>query len=379
MLRSENFVFLSPPDLVGSELKYVKEAFDSNYIACLGPMTEALENALSKFTKIPYCLALNSGTAALCVALAHVGIRSGDIVIASDLTFIASVSYAYHIGADLRFIDSRFDDWNMDPYLLRQAFEDCKKEGKKPKAVVVTDLYGQCADYDAIRTICDDFDVPMITDSCEALGAVYKGRHAGYDSFACALSFNGNKIITTSGGGALLSHDEKLIKHARKLATQARENCAFYEHKEVGFNYRMSNICAAIGLGQMEGITKKLEKKHRIFDFYRRRLSVLGDKISFMPEISHGCSNHWLSVIRLNRKRTSITPEKLLSTLNDNNIEGRHVWKPMHLQPVFKHNRYYGNGVGDVLFASGVCLPSGTALTDKQLERICACIENVLR
>lgn len=371
-------IFLSPPDIRGNELRYVQEAFASNYVAPLGPMTEAFEKALSAYTKIPYCLALNSGTSALHLMLAHLSIQPGDVILASDVTFIASVSYAYHMGAELRFIDSDAATWNMDSQCLKKALEDGKKEKKLPKAVIVTDLYGQCADYDALRSLCEPEGIPLLIDSCEALGATYKGTHAGSKGFASAFSFNGNKIITTSGGGALLSHDESFIQHARKLSTQARENCSYYEHREVGFNYRMSNICAAIGLGQLEGLEEKLAKKRSIFAYYKTALASLGERIDWMPQAPYGQPNHWLTVMQLNPKETAITPDELLSAMEQSGIEGRRVWKPMHLQPVFRKNRYYGNGVGESLFAKGVCLPSGTALTESQREQVASVIRKTL-
>ena len=364
-------IFLSPPDIDGNELRYVQDAFSSNYIAPLGPATEAFEEALSNYTGIPYCLVTNSCTSALHLALKHLDILPGDVIIASDLTFIASVSNAYHMGAELCFIDCSRETWNMDPNSLEDAIKDYKKEGKMPKAVIVTDLYGQCADYDAIRSLCNPLGIPLIVDTAEALGATYKGKHAGNLGDACTLSFNGNKIITSSGGGALLSHDKNLIEHARKLSTQAREPFPYYEHEEVGFNYRMSNICAAIGLGQLENINKKLNKKQQIFENYKKLLAPLGGKISFMPVADYGKPNHWLTVIQINPEKTSLTWKVLWTTLSTHNIESRPVWKPMHLQPVFKNNRYYGGKECEHLFANGLCLPSGTQLTEDQQAYIC--------
>ena len=365
-----NKIFLSPPDIGQNELKYVEDAFASNYVAPLGPATEAFERALSEYTGIPYCLVTNAGTAALHLALKHLNILPGDIVIGSDLTFIASLSNAYHMGAEVRFIDCLENSWNMDPNLLEKAINDCKKESKLPKAVIVTDLYGQCSDYDAIKNLCIPLGIPVIVDACEALGANYKGTHAGSLGDACALSFNGNKIITTSGGGALLSHNKDLIDHARKLSTQARESVPYYEHKEIGFNYRMSNICAAIGLGQLENIDKKLNKKRQIFENYKNLLAPLKDKISWMPVANYGNPNHWLSVMQINPEKTSSSWKDLWTTLGKHNIESRPVWKPMHLQPVFKNNRYYGGKVCEKLFANGLCLPSGTTLTFEQQQYI---------
>lgn len=373
-----NKIFLSPPDISGKELQYVKEAFLSNYVAPLGPATEAFETALSNYTGIPYCLVLNSGTAALHLALKNINVERGDIILASDLTFIASLSNAYHMGAEIRFIDSTKESWCMDPQLLEQAIMDCKRENKRPKGIIVTDLYGQCADYDAIKAICDPLNIPFIIDSAEGLGSTYKRKHAGDAGNSCIFSFNGNKIITTSGGGALLSHDKNLIWHARKLSTQAREPELYYEHKEVGFNYRLSNICSAIGLGQLENIDLKLKQKRQIFENYKKLLSPLEDKISFMPYASYGTPNHWLTVIQINSQHTVKTWQDLAKTLAEHNIETRPVWKPMHLQPIFKGYRYYGGKIGEKLFANGLCLPSGTSLTPDQQAYICDIITKEL-
>jgi dTDP-4-amino-4,6-dideoxygalactose transaminase len=371
-------LFLSPPHVEGNELKYVQEAFASNYIAPLGAMTEAFEKALSDYTKIPHCLVVNSGTAAIHLALRHFGVGFGDLVLSSSLTFIGSVSFAHHLGAELSFIDSDPQTWNMDSSLLEQALIHCKREGRMPKAVITTDLYGQCSPYDEIIELCKPYGVKVIVDAAESLGATYKGAHAGSKGDASIVSFNGNKIITTSSGGMLASHDAELIEHARKLSTQAREPFSYYEHEEIGYNYRMSNILAAIGLGQLETLSAKLKRRCAINALYQ---SLLKDEvaISFMPKASFGEPNYWLTVILLDPSKTSLTSDQLRISLEKENIESRPLWKPMHLQPVFKHCRMYGGAVCEHLFQRGLCLPSGSGLANDDVDRVCGVIRRAMK
>lgn len=371
-------IFLSPPHMGGQELERVREAFDSNYIAPLGPMVDAFEREFSEYTGILHCAAVSSGTAAMHLALRHLGIGADDVVLASTLTFIGSVSPAVFLGAEVRFIDCDEATWNMNPALLAEAIEDCRAEGSLPKAVVPTDLYGQCADYDAIHAVCDPHDIPVVIDSAEAMGATYKGKHAGCAGRSAVFSFNGNKIITTSGGGMLASEDEELIRHARKLSTQAREDFPHYEHVEIGYNYRMSNILAAIGRGQLAVLDKRVVRRRKIFELYSRALSGLPG-ITFMPEAETGRANRWLTVIEIDPEKAGADREAVRLALEAENIESRPIWKPMHLQPVFNGNKIYGGTVSERLFANGLCLPSGTALTDENLNRIVqiirACLE----
>jgi dTDP-4-amino-4,6-dideoxygalactose transaminase len=357
------------------ELDLVHEAFRSNYIAPLGPMVEAFENEFAAYTGIPHCLALNSGTAAMHLALRELGVGAGDTVLASTLTFIGSVSPATFLGASLTFIDSDWTSWNMDPELLRAELTEAVQNGVLPKAVIVTDLYGQCADLDRIMEICEPYHIPVVADAAESAGAKYMGRSAGCGSKASVFSFNGNKIITTSGGGMLASEDKKLIDHARKLSQQAREPELHYEHTEIGYNYRLSNILAAIGRGQLRVLDQRVARKREIFATYHR---LLGDVpgIEFMPEVSYGQSNRWLTVVLIDEQEFGAPLAAIHARLQAENIEFRPVWKPMHLQPVFKGCKYRGNGVSEKIFRQGLCLPSGTRLTESDLDRIASLIRS---
>lgn len=350
-------------------MKFIREAFDTNYIAPLGPMVDAFEREWAEYTGIRFALALSSGTAAMHLALREVGVGPRDEVIASTLTFIGSVSPATFVGATPVFIDSDRTTWNIDPDLLAEELAACAKRGKLPKAVVPTDLYGQCVDMDRILAACAPYAIPVIADSAEASGARYKGRHAGAGARAAVYSFNGNKIITTSGGGMLASDDEKLIQHARFLSTQARNPAPHYEHSEIGYNYRMSNILAAIGRGQFRVLEGRVKRRREICETYQKLLHDLPG-IEFMPEADYGRSNRWLSVILVNPEEFGADPTRIALVLEEENIEARPVWKPMHMQPVFKECRVRGGAVAKDLFRRGLCLPSGTALSDSDLERI---------
>jgi dTDP-4-amino-4,6-dideoxygalactose transaminase len=352
--------------------------FKSNYIAPLGPNIDAFERQFSEYTGIPHCLAVTNGTAAMHLALQGLQVLPGDIVLASTFTFIGSVAPATYCGAELRFVDCDKNTWNMDASWLARGIEDCIGEsGRLPKVVVPTDLYGQCADYDAICKVCQPYDIPVVIDSAEAIGATYKGRHAGNTGHASIFSFNGNKIITTSSGGMLASHSASFIDRARKISSQAREQFPYYEHTEIGNNYRMSNVLAAIGCGQLETIDWRIKKKWAIFNTYRRLLSDIPE-ISFMPEAEYGQSNRWLTTIEF-AEDSHCTPELLCLTLEEHNVEARPLWKPMHLQPVFRKCRVYGGNVSEQLFRRGLCLPSGLGLTDEDIERICGIIKATVR
>ena len=423
-------IFLSPPHMGSEEMNFVKEAFESNYIAPLGPQVDAFELEFADYVGIKHCLALSSGTAAMHLALRILGVGQGDEVIASTLTFIGSVTPVIFQGANLVFVDCDRTSWNMDPDLLKDALEDCKRRGKLPKAVVPTDLYGQCCDLPQIVSICNKYDIPVVCDSAEALGAKYltqrrkdakttdewmSGRlderseirnpkseicnHAGVGAKAAVFSFNGNKIITTSGGGMLASDDDDFIEHARFLSEQAREDFPHYEHTEIGYNYRMSNILAAIGRGQLKVLDERVKRKREIFDYYQKALGDLPG-IEFMPEASYGKSNRWLTVILVTPEEFGADRETVRLALEAENIEARPVWKPMHLQPVFNSQiasrkgakaqnsiqnskfkiqnypaRVVGGSVAKDLFARGLCLPSGTAMTEGDLNRV---IETIL-
>ncbi|MFW5837285.1 MAG: DegT/DnrJ/EryC1/StrS family aminotransferase [Desulfovibrionaceae bacterium] len=370
-------IFLSPPHMGGTELDFIRQAFESNFVAPAGPQLQAFEEAFARTVGLPHCLALSSGTAAMHLALRHLGVGSGDVVIASTLTFIGSVSPAHYLGAELLFVDADRASWNMDPARLEEAVKLCLRQGKKPAAVVPTDLYGQCADYDAIEAICQDHGVPLVTDAAESLGATYKNRPAGNAGRAAVFSFNGNKIITTSGGGMLASEDEELIAHCRKLSQQAREPAPHYEHEEIGYNYRMSNIVAAIGLGQLEVLEDRVRRRREIFEAYREGLADLPG-VGFMPEAPYGAHNRWLTVVTLDPEAFGAAPEDVRQALEAEDIESRPVWKPMHMQPVFQRLGHgcVGGEVAEELFSRGLCLPSGANMSESDLGRVISIVRN---
>jgi dTDP-4-amino-4,6-dideoxygalactose transaminase len=368
-------LFLSPPHMSGREQDFIAEAFESNYIAPLGPQVDAFEREFAKKIGISNAVALSSCTAALHLALHMAGVSDGDEVIASTLTFIGSVSPITYLGGIPVFIDSDRLSWNMDTELLAETIHTCSKTNRLPKAVIPTDLYGQCCDLDRILEICSPFDIPVIVDAAESLGATYRGRCSGVGAKAAAYSFNGNKIITTSGGGMLASDDAEFIAQARFLSQQARDAAPHYEHSRIGFNYRMSNILAAIGRGQLEVLDKRVEAKRRVFDKYQAALNDLAG-LEFMLEAPHGLSNRWLTVVLISPGRFGVDRETVRLALEKENIEARPVWKPMHLQPVFKSNRCVGGSVAEDLFRRGLCLPSGTVMTDDDIQRVTSVILN---
>jgi len=371
-------IYLSPPHLDGNEKKYLIEAFESNWITTLGPHVDLFEKEICQKLGIGHAAALSSGTAALHLALLLAGIRPGDEVICSDLTFAASVNAITYCGASPVFIDSDRTTWNMDPLLLAEELSECRKRGKMPKAAIVVDLYGQCADYAPIQEICREYDITVIEDAAEALGADYRGRKAGTFGRFGVLSFNGNKIITTSGGGMLVSDDEAAIKRARYLASQAREPYPYYHHVEIGYNYRLSNILAAIGRAQLENLDRKIEKRKAVNRFYRKAFAGIPG-VEILPETPYGKSNYWLTVILFEPKTLGCDREGIRLALEAENIEARPVWKPMHLQPVFAEWRIRGGSVSESLFEKGLCLPSGCDLTDMDLERIVEIVSRVIK
>ena len=370
-----NRILLSSPHMSkeGYELEYVHEAFQKNWIAPLGENVNEFEKAMRAYIGDGYPVALSAGTAALHLAMMLAGVKAGDRVFCQSLTFSASANPVAYMGAEPIFIDSDRDTWNMDPEALQKAFEVYGK----PKAVVVVHLYGNPARMDEIRDLCDQYEVALIEDAAEALGSTYHGKKCGSFGDFGILSFNGNKIITTSGGGMLFCKSEEDAKHALKLATQAREPFPWYQHEEIGFNYRLSNISAGIGRGQMKVLPMRVQQKREIYERYRQNL--MGMPLTFQPE-TEGCeSNRWLTSILLERD-SGITPMQLLDALNEENIEGRHLWKPMHAQPVFQHCGYVTAGeesVSDDLFARGVCLPSDTKMTMEDVDRVCDVIRKV--
>jgi len=361
-------IWLSSPHMGGNEQDFVNEAFETNWIAPLGPHVNGFEKDLENYVGENYKVAaLSSGTAALHLALIILGVKAGDEVICQSMTFSASANPIVYQGATPVFIDSEEDTWNMSPVFLEMAIQDRMRSGKKPKAIIVVHLYGMPAMMEEILAIAKKYDIPLIEDAAEALGSTYKGKAAGTFGDISILSFNGNKIITTSGGGALMSKNEGWIIKARFLATQARDPAPHYEHSHIGYNYRMSNICAGIGRGQMQVLDKRIEQRRKNFLFYKNALAQK-EEIKFLDEKNNDFfSNRWLTTILIADKETL---KNIYISLADDNIECRPLWKPMHLQPVFSSALYYGEKVSETLFNSGLCLPSGSNLTEKNLSRI---------
>lgn len=362
-------IYLSPPDVGPLERQMLLDAFDSGWIAPAGPDLFRFEAMLAERAGTDHCVALSSGTAAIHLALLYHGVGPGDEVVVSSFTFAATANAVMYTGAKPIFVDSELKTWNMDPHLLRQLLSRKAKQNCLPKAVLVVDLYGHCASYDEIVPICAEYEVPIIEDAAEALGGSFNGRKAGGFGACGVLSFNGNKIITTSGGGALCSNDQELIDRARYLSTQARQPFPHYEHNEVGYNYRLSNLLASIGCAQLNGLTEKIRRRHEIRNAYKAQLQD-HPGVSFSPVADGHESNAWLSCIVLDSKSTSATPETVRVALELKNIESRPLWKPMHLQPVFKNFDSELSGVSDALFAKGLCLPSGSGMTSESLEKV---------
>jgi len=354
----------------GYEMQYIKEAFDTNWIAPLGPNVNGFEQELAAKVGAKHAAALSSGTAAIQMALKAAGVGEGDIVFCQSLTFSATANPIIYQNATPVFIDSNYETWNMDPNALEEAF---KKYGDRVKAVLVVHLYGLSADLDKIMAICQKYNVPLIEDAAESLGTYYKGKHTGTFGDYGIYSFNGNKIITTSGGGMLVSNNEEKIKKVRFWATQARDQARHYQHSELGFNYRMSNIVAGIGRGQLKVLEQRVAKKRYIFEFYKRELGLL-EGVEFMPINEWNEPNYWLSCITLSGQ---VRPLDIMEALEKENIESRPIWKPMHMQPFFIKYDYIGGNVSEKLFENGVCLPSDTKMTDEDLKRVCEIIKNL--
>ena len=369
-------VYLSSPHMSGTELRFVEQAFAENWIAPLGPHVDAFESEIATYVGVGHCAALSSGTAALHLALALLGVGAGDEVVCSTLTFAASANPIVYLGASPVFIDADRSTWNMDPALLEEELAACAARGKLPKAVIAVDLYGQAADLGAITAACDRYGVPLIEDAAEALGATYRRKRAGSYGKLAILSFNGNKIITTSGGGALLSDDARLIERARFLATQARDPAPHYEHSAVGYNYRLSNICAGIGRGQLGALDDRVAARRANFAAYAQGLALPG--IDFMPEAPYGRATRWLTALTVEPTVFGRAREEIRLALAAADIEARPVWKPMHLQPVFAGARYRGGAVAEDLFARGLCLPSGSNLEPRDRDRVIAIVKDPL-
>jgi len=368
-----NRVFLSPPHLSGLEEQYVANAFATNWITPLGPHVDEFEKEFAAAIGAEHAVALSSGTAAIHLALLLAGVGPGDEVVVSTLTFVASVNPIVYLGATPVFIDSDRASWNMDPALLEEALDVRARRGRLPRAVVVVHLYGQSADLDAIAAVCARYGVALIEDAAEALGATYRGRAPGTTGITGVFSFNGNKIITTGGGGMLVSADRSLIAHARKLATQARDPAPHYEHSEMGFNYRLSNVLAAIGRGQLRVLSERVAARRRNFAFYS---AALGDMpgIEFMPEAPWGTHARWLTTLTIDPDEFGADTETVRLALEAEGIEARPVWKPMHLQPLYAHAPVVGGAIANDLFARGLCIPSGSNLTEIDRERVAAVV-----
>jgi pyridoxal phosphate-dependent aminotransferase EpsN len=367
-------VYLSPPHVGTEERRLLLEAFESNWIAPVGPHLDRFEQEFAERLDMPGAVALSSGTAALHLALHILGVSRHDEVLTSTLTFAATANAITYLGAKPVFIDSTAATWTMDPDLLEEELEACARRGRLPKAVMSVDLYGQCADYHKLLDACRKYGVPLVSDASEALGATYKGEQAGRFGEIAAFSFNGNKIITSGGGGMFVSKRAEWLRRARYLATQARDPAPHYQHSEIGFNYRMCNLLEAVGLGQFRNLDQRLAQRRANNDYYRVHVGSLPG-VALMPEAPYGRSNCWLTCITLDPKLFGATREDLRQQLELNNIESRPVWKPMHLQPAFAGCRMRGGTVSERLFERGLCLPSGSSLTMKDLERVVDTIE----
>lgn len=366
----------------GKEHKYVKEAFDTNWIAPLGHNVDAFEKEIANYAGARGAVAVSSGTAAIHLALSLLDVRRGDKVFCSSLTFVASANPILYQGAEPVFIDSEPESWNMSPQALERALKDAFQEGKLPKAVIVVNLYGQIAKMDEIVFLCDRYEVPIIEDAAESLGSTYKGRPSGTFGKFGIYSFNGNKIITTSSGGMIVSDDTDALKKARFLATQARDPAPHYQHSRMGFNYRMSNILAGIGRGQLEVLEERVQARRLVFKRYSQELAHVPG-VYFMPELAATRSNRWLTALIVKEKETGVSIESLLKSLARENIEARPVWKPLHRQPLFERAVYYSHSdaenVSEGLFENGLCLPSGSNLTGADQMRIIHCLKHSLR
>ncbi len=362
-------IYLSSPHIGTAERDFVTDAFDTNWVAPLGPHVDAFERELAAIVQMPHAAALSSGTAAIHLSLRLLGVTRGDNVWCSTLTFSASANPILYESARPTFIDADRSSWNMDPAVLAEALDDAAKSNTLPKAVIVVDLYGQSADYEPIRAACDKHGVAIIEDAAEALGAFYKGKPCGSFGDIGIFSFNGNKIITTSGGGMLVANDKALVDKSRFLATQARDPAPHYQHSEVGFNYRLSNVCAAIGRGQLLVLRDRVAARRRVFARYAEAFADLPG-ISFMPEPVWSQANRWLTCLLVDSAVAGVDREGIRLALQGEEIEARPVWKPMHLQPVFAGCGVVGGAVSEALFADGLCLPSGSNLLDSEIDEV---------
>ncbi len=380
-MDSTKRIFLSPPHMSGNEQKYINQAFEQNWIAPLGPNVDAFEQQIAEYIGVKSAAAVSAGTAAIHLALELLGVRRGDTVFCSSFTFAASANPIVYQGAEPIFIDSEPETWNMSPVALERALEMEKEAGKLPKAVIVVHLFGQSAKMDEIMSICDKYKVPVIEDAAESLGTTYKGKQTGSFGKFGIFSFNGNKIITTSGGGMLVSNDEVAIQKARFLSTQARDPAVHYEHSHIGYNYRMSNIVAGVGRAQLEVLDERVKARRNIFERYNEALGKIPG-ITFMPEFKDAIPNCWLSTLLVDSKLTGITHLDIIQVLSNGNIEARPVWKPLHKQPIFEGTKYYKHSetenISEQLFSQGLCLPSGSSMTIEDQDRVIDVIKNAI-
>jgi dTDP-4-amino-4,6-dideoxygalactose transaminase len=364
-----NRIYLSPPDVGDAERQLLLDAFDSNWIAPLGPHVDAFEGEVAEYLGTASAVALSSGTAALHLALVALGVGAGDEVVVPTLTFAATANAVFYVGARPVFLDSDPATWNIDPALLEDELETRARQGRLPAAVIAVDLYGRCADWDAIQTLCDHHGVPVVDDAAEALGAAYGGRRAGAFGTCAVLSFNGNKVMTTGGGGMLVSDRREMVEHARHLATQARDPAPHYEHSDIGFNYRLSNLLAAVGRGQLQRLPGMVQRRQEINRRYREVLTDVPG-IGFMPAPAKSQPNFWLTVVTIDPQAYDTSPEDVRKHLAHLDIEARPAWKPMHLQAAYAACPVRGGGVAENIFRTGLCLPSGSSMSDDDIDRV---------
>lgn len=367
-------ILLSSPHMSGNEQKYIGNAFKENWIAPLGPNVNQFELDIAAYAGVKGASVTSSGTGAIHLALDILGVKQGDSVFCSTFTFVASANPALYLGADITFIDSEVETWNMSPFALERALSDAKKIGELPKAIIVVNLYGQSAQMDELLEIANSYKVPIIEDAAESLGAEYKGKKSGTLGKIGIYSFNGNKIITTSGGGVLISDDEEIIARSRFLATQARDEAPHYQHSVVGYNYRMSNILAGVGIAQLQVLDERVTRRREIFDTYYQELAGI-EGVQFMPELNGTKSNRWLTTLTIDQTIIQLNPYEIMDKMNEANIETRALWKPLHMQPLFKENKFYKDknsleSTAGLLFANGLCLPSGSNMTESDQARV---------
>lgn len=374
MVAENKRILLSSPHMSGNEQNYIDNAFKENWIAPLGPNVNQFELDIAAYAGVKGASVTSSGTGAIHLALDILGVKQGDSVFCSTFTFVASANPALYLGADLTFIDSEVETWNMSPFALERALSDAKKMGQLPKAIIVVNLYGQSAQMDELLEIANSYNVPIIEDAAESLGAEYKGKKSGTFGKIGIYSFNGNKIITTSGGGVLISDDEEIIAKSRFLATQARDEAPHYQHSVVGYNYRMSNILAGVGIAQLQVLDERVKRRREIFDTYYQELEGI-EGVQFMPELNGTKSNRWLTTLTIDQKIIPLNPYEIMDKMNEANIETRALWKPLHMQPLFKENKFYKDknsleSTAELLFTNGLCLPSGSNMSESNQARV---------